>query len=124
MKSCGQASGFVQLLLMFYFWAPESYVMADEMVMIAEPFLQVCLIINSIMDSLFAWSPIRKSQPTRAQQTSGLIDTLVHVGTWKEAWSECMTDQHKCQPSLTGLRISRRNGAKVWISIPTGRMQN
>lgn len=88
MKSCGQASGFVQLLLMFYFWAPESCVMADEMVMIAEPFLQVCLIINSIMDSLFAWSPIRRSQPTRAQQTSGLIDTLVHVGTWKEAWSE------------------------------------
>lgn len=59
--------------------------MADEMVMIAEPFLQVCLIINSIMDSLFAWSPIRKSQPTGAQQTSGLIDTPVHAGTWKEA---------------------------------------
>lgn len=54
------------------------------MVVITEPFSQVCLIINSIMDSLLAWSPIRWSQPARAQQTSGLIDTMVHTGTWKE----------------------------------------
>lgn len=34
---------------------------ADEMVMITQPFLLVCLIINSIMDSFLAWSPIRQS---------------------------------------------------------------
>lgn len=50
------------------------------MVMITEPFSQVCHIINSIMDSLFTWSPIRQSQPARAQQTSGLIDTMAHAG--------------------------------------------
>lgn len=70
------------------------------MVMITAAFSQVCLIINSIMDILFAWSPIRQSQPARAKQTSGLIDTMVHTGTWKKARSECMTDQRKCQPSL------------------------
>lgn len=104
MKSCGQAWASVQFL-MFYFWERELYSLADEMAMIAETFSQVSLIINSIMDSLFAWSPIRKSQPTGAQQTSGLIDTLIHTGTWEKAWSERITDQHKCQPSPTGLWI-------------------
>lgn len=94
------------------------------MAMISEPFSQVCLIINSIMDSLFAWSPIRQSQPARAQQTSGLIDTVAHMGTWKNAWSECMTDQRKCQRSLAGVWISWSNEANVWISIQTGRIQN
>ncbi len=83
------------------------------MVMITEPFSQVCLINNSIMDSLFAWSPIRQNQLARAQQTSGLIDTMAHTGTWKKAWSECMTDQRKCQASLTGVWISRREEANV-----------
>lgn len=67
------------------------------MVMITEPFSQVRHINNSIMDSLFTWSPIRQSQPARAQQTSGLIDTTAHTGMQKKAWSECMTDQRKCQ---------------------------
>lgn len=87
------------------------------MVMITEPFSQVCHIINSIMDSLFTWSPIRESQPARAQQTSGLIDTIAHMGKQKKAWSECMTDQRKCQLSLTGVYISGKNAANIWISI-------
>lgn len=94
------------------------------MVMITEPFSQVHLIINSIMDSLFAWSPIKQSQPARAQQNSGLIDTVAHTGTWKKEWSECMTDQRKCQPSLSGLWIWGKNEANVWISIPTGTKLN
>lgn len=73
------------------------------MAMITEPFSQVCHIINSIMDSLLTWSPIRQSQPARAQQTSGLIDTIAHTGMQTEAWSECMADQRKCQPSLAGV---------------------
>lgn len=78
----------------------------DATATIAEPFSPPCLIRNSIRDRLVARSPIRQSRPAGAQQSSGLIDIMVHMGTWRKARSECMADHHKCQPSLAGPGIS------------------
>ena len=73
----------------------------------------------------YGWSLCMEPHHTdRAQRTSGLIDTTAHTGTLRKAWSECMTDQRKCQPSLTGRALSRSIEANVWISIPTGGVQN
>lgn len=91
---------------------------ADEMAIIAELFSSRCLVINSIRDGPFARSPISKSRAAGAQRSFSLTDIMAHMGARRKAWSECMTDHHKCQPSLAGLWISQRNKANVESPVP------
>lgn len=70
---------------MFYYREREVEPVVDEMAMIAEPFSPPRLIMNSIRDRLVARSPIRQSRPAGAQQSSGLIDIMVHMGTRRKA---------------------------------------
>lgn len=73
------------MFLIFYYREGKVEPVDDEMVMIAEAFSPASLIMNSIRDRLVARSPIRQSRPGGAQQSSGLIDIMAHMGTWRKA---------------------------------------